>query len=110
MLPNIQNLSQDAERFIEVMWDLTKPSLFKVEIGIDAIDRINLLRDITEVISDYNLNITNIAVKRKESENEVTIRFILEIGDVILLNKLLDDIKNIDSIYDSYRTTPGIDR
>ncbi len=108
--PNIQNLSQDAERFIEVMWDLTKPSLFKVEIGIDAIDRINLLRDITEVISDYNLNITNIAVKRKESENEVTIRFILEIGDVILLNKLLDDIKNIDSIYDSYRTTPGIDR
>ncbi|MBA7493177.1 Bifunctional (p)ppGpp synthase/hydrolase RelA [subsurface metagenome] len=108
--PNIQNLSQDAERFIEVMWDLTKPSLFKVEIGIDAIDRINLLRDITEVISDYNLNITNIAVKRKESENEVTIRFILEIGDVILLNKLLDDIKNIGSIYDSYRTTPGIDR
>lgn len=108
--PNIQNLSQDAERFIEVMWDLAKPSLFKVEIGIDAIDRINLLRDITEVISDYNLNITNIAVKRKESENEVTIRFILEIGDVILLNKLLDDIKNIDSIYDSYRTTPGIDR
>lgn len=108
--PNIQNLSQDAERFIEVIWDLTKPSLFKVEIGIDAIDRINLLRDITEVISDYNLNITNIAVKRKESENEVTIRFILEIGDVILLNKLLDDIKNIDSIYDSYRTTPGIDR
>ncbi|MCK4376883.1 MAG: bifunctional (p)ppGpp synthetase/guanosine-3',5'-bis(diphosphate) 3'-pyrophosphohydrolase [Actinomycetia bacterium] len=108
--PNIQNLSQDAERFIEVMWDLTKPSLFKVEIGIDAIDRINLLRDITEVISDYNLNITNIAVKRKESENEVTIRLILEIGDVILLNKLLDDIKNIDSIYDSYRTTPRIDR
>jgi len=108
--PNIQNLSQDAERFIEVMWDLTKPSLFKVEIGIDAIDRTNLLRDITEVISDYNLNITNIAVKRKESENEVTIRLILEIGDVILLNKLLDDIKNIDSIYDSYRTTPGIDR
>lgn len=108
--PNIQNLSQDAERFIEVMWDLTKPSLFKVEIGIDAIDRINLLRDITEVISDYNLNITNIAVKKKESENEVTIRLILEIGDVILLNKLLDDIKNIDSIYDSYRTTPGIDR
>lgn len=108
--PNIQNLSQDAERFIEVMWDLTKPSLFKVEIGIDAIDRINLLRDITEVISDYNLNITNIVVKRKESENEVTIRLILEIGDVILLNKLLDDIKNIDSIYDSYRTTPGIDR
>jgi GTP pyrophosphokinase len=108
--PNIQNLSQDSERFIEVMWDLTKPSLFKVEIGIDAIDRINLLRDITEVISDYNLNITNIAVKKKESKNEVTIRLILEIGDVILLNKLLDDIKNIDSIYDSYRTTPGMEK
>ncbi len=107
--PNIQNLYQDAERFIEVMWDLTKPSLFKVEIGIDAIDRINLLRDITEVISDYNLNITNIAVKRKEAEKEITIRLILEIGDVILLNKLLDDIKNIDSIYDSYRITPGLD-
>jgi len=106
---NIKFLSKDSERFIEVIWDLTKPSLFKVEIGIDAIDRINLLRDVTEVISNYNLNIINIAV-RKKVEKDITIILTLEIGDVILLNKLLEDLKNIDSIYDSYRVVPGMER
>jgi len=108
--PNIKNLSIDSERFIEVNWDLTQPSLFKVEIGMDAIDRINLLRDITEVIANYNLNITNVVVKGKETEKDITIKLTLEIGDIILLNELLKDLRNIDSIYDSYRITPGMSK
>ena len=46
--PNAQDLKQTPERIIEVAWenDLPKNTSFKVEVFLDALDRMNLLRDV----------------------------------------------------------------
>ena len=47
------------ERIIEVEWEKSAPSStsYKVEIYIEAIDRLNLLRDVTVVLSDMGANV-----------------------------------------------------
>ena len=52
--PNAKDLMQSPERIIEVSWerDMPKNTSFKVEVFIDALDRMGLLRDIVVVFRD----------------------------------------------------------
>ena len=57
--PNAQDLRQTPERIIEVSWesDLPKNTSFKVEVFIEALDRMNLLRDVTVILSEMGANV-----------------------------------------------------
>ena len=47
------------ERIIEVSWDgaPSKGTSFKVEVFIEALDRMNLLRDVTVILSEMGANV-----------------------------------------------------
>ena len=57
--PNAQDLKQTPERIIEVAWenDLPKNTSFKVEVFLDALDRMNLLRDVAIILSEQGANV-----------------------------------------------------
>ncbi|MBE3138208.1 MAG: bifunctional (p)ppGpp synthetase/guanosine-3',5'-bis(diphosphate) 3'-pyrophosphohydrolase [Actinobacteria bacterium] len=104
---NIKNLMNNEEqRFIEVKWDSFAPNKFNAEIQIEAMDRTKLLRDITNIISEYDLNIINASTLRTNKSGLVKFRFIIEISNRYILKDILNNLKQIESVYDVYRVLP----
>jgi GTP pyrophosphokinase len=103
---NLKSLISDSERLIEVEWNLEQPSIFQVEIQVEALDRTKLLRDITNVFAEYDINIVSSSANLKEKVGVMIARFVLEIGNLLLLDNLLSSIKKIDSVFDAFRVTP----
>lgn len=64
------------------------------------------MRDITNVFAEYDINIVSSSANLKEKVGVMIARFVLEIGNLLLLDNLLASIKKIDSVFDAFRVTP----
>jgi GTP pyrophosphokinase len=96
----------DEQRFIEVSWDEYAPYRFNAEIQVEAIDRTKLLRDITNVISEYDLNIINASTQRSNKNSTVKFRFVIEISNKYILKDVMNNIRQVSSVFDVYRVLP----
>ena len=100
-------MSKEDERFIEVNWDSKAPNKFNAEIQIEALDRIKLLRDITSTISEYDINILRANSLKIDKAGHVKFRFLIEINNKFILKDVINNAKQIDSVYDVFRILPG---
>ncbi|MGM0365620.1 MAG: RelA/SpoT family protein [Actinomycetota bacterium] len=104
---NINNLAKmSKQRFIEVEWDKKSPYKFNAEIQIDGLDRTKLLRDITNVISEYDLNIVSANTLKVDKIGHARFRFLIEISNKYILKDVIKNLRQIDSIYDVFRIVP----
>lgn len=104
---NIVNLiDNDEQRLIEVSWDKKAPFKFNAEIQIEALDRTKLLRDITNVIGEYDLNIVTANALSQFKNGHAKFRFIIELADIDILKDVIRNLKQVDSVYDVYRVLP----
>ena len=99
-------MSTENERFIEVNWDSKAPNKFNAEIQIEALDRTKLLRDITNVIGEYDLNILSAHSLKMDKAGHIKFRFLIEINNKYILKDVINNIMQIDSIYDVFRILP----
>lgn len=104
--PNVKLLEKELDRFIDVSWDERLPAAFKVEVKVEALDRTKLLRDITTVLGEYNINILSASVSINK-DHIATTRLTFEVGDLNLLNDILQNIRKIDGVFDAYRVLPA---
>ncbi len=93
--PNIPSLSNE-NRFIDVEWDVSSKTLFIVRLKIVCEDRKNIVRDITEVISNFSMNIQSIDMKAKDGLGYCTL--ILETRDTKQLLRVKKKIKEIPNV------------
>jgi GTP diphosphokinase / guanosine-3',5'-bis(diphosphate) 3'-diphosphatase len=104
---NLSTLScNEDNRFIEVSWDSNAPFKFSVEIEVDAIDRTKLLRDITNTISEYDINITSATALKQKMDGFAKFRFLIEVSNKYILKDLINNLRQIDSVYDAFRVLP----
>ncbi|MFA5866460.1 MAG: bifunctional (p)ppGpp synthetase/guanosine-3',5'-bis(diphosphate) 3'-pyrophosphohydrolase [Actinomycetota bacterium] len=103
--PNVKDLKNEPDRFIKVKWADKVAAAFPVEVKVEALDRTKLLRDITNVLAEYNINIMSASVAI-DRENVTTTKLIFEVGNVSLLKDVLLNIKKIDGVFDAYRVLP----
>lgn len=99
-------MSTENERFIEVNWDSKAPNKFNAEIQIEALNRTKLLRDITNVIGEYDLNILSAHTLKMDKAGHIKLRFLIEINNKYILKDVINNIMQIDSIYDVFRILP----
>jgi len=99
-------MSTENERFIEVSWDSKAPNKFNAEIQIEALDRTKLLRDITNVIGEYDLNILSAHSLKVDKAGHIKFRFLIEINNKYILKDVINNIMQIDSVYDVFRILP----
>ncbi|MBE0429444.1 MAG: bifunctional (p)ppGpp synthetase/guanosine-3',5'-bis(diphosphate) 3'-pyrophosphohydrolase [Thermoleophilia bacterium] len=99
---------QSKERFIHVSWKGASEKAFRAEFQVEAMDRSRLLEDISRTLSDSGINIVS-AQCLTTADHMVKDRFVVEIGDAKLLDTVLDGIKTIDTVFDAYRVTPGME-
>ncbi|HXM87784.1 MAG TPA: bifunctional (p)ppGpp synthetase/guanosine-3',5'-bis(diphosphate) 3'-pyrophosphohydrolase [Solirubrobacteraceae bacterium] len=103
--PNATLLRKDPERFTAVSWDGDQSTAFVVEIQIDAWDRHRLLEDLSRVFSESGANI--LEARCMSAPPMVKNRFVVEVADTHTLKSAITRMRNIDSVFDAYRVTPG---
>jgi GTP diphosphokinase / guanosine-3',5'-bis(diphosphate) 3'-diphosphatase len=106
---NVDSLSQQPERIIDVEWAPTQSSVFLVAIQVEALDRARLLSDVTRVLSDQHVNILSAAVQTSR-DRVATSRFTFEMGDPKHLGHVLKAVRGVEGVYDVYRVTSGRQR
>ncbi len=96
---NILKLKEcDRERLIEVEWGDERNSTYPVDLQILAYDRQGLLRDISQVMADQNLNV--IAVNTQSSTDDQTAHMALtvELFDVEQLSRTMDKLRQLPNV------------
>ena len=104
--PNVKGLMEHPERMIEVGWDSRADAAFRVEIVVECLDRMGLLKDVTIAIGDAGANILSAATSTNR-DGVAVLRFLVEISDASGLDPLLAAISRVESVYDARRLKPG---
>ena len=99
---NVEAISVENQRFLDVKWAPRANSVFLVNIQIEAIDRARLLSDVTKALSDHHVNILSASVTTTRDRVALS-RFTFEMSDPRHLGGILQSIKQIDGVYDCYR-------
>ena len=95
--------SNQGERVVEVKWLAGAASVFLVNIQVEALDRARLLADVTRTLSEQQVNILSAAVSTSKDRTAIS-RFTFEMADATHLDAVLSAVRNIEGVYDVYRT------
>jgi GTP pyrophosphokinase len=92
-----------SERVVGVKWLAGAASIFLVNIQVEALDRARLLADVTRTLSEQHVNILSAAVSTSKDRVAIS-RFTFEMADAKHLDSVLAAVRNIEGVYDVYRT------
>lgn len=104
--PNADDLRRNPERIIEVAWEGEIEAVYQVEIYIEAIDRLRLLQDIVMFLADSGVNIVS-CTTTTHKDDTVEMRFVFEVSDLAVVNRILSDVKHIDGVFGASRVLPS---
>jgi GTP diphosphokinase / guanosine-3',5'-bis(diphosphate) 3'-diphosphatase len=102
---NAVNLAKDPERFVPVSWEGDHEAAFKVELQVNGYDRHRLLEDLSRTLAEAGINI--VEARCLVEHPMVQNRFVVEVVDTATLKAVVNRLRNIDSVFDAYRVTPG---
>ncbi len=97
-------LTNQSDRVVKVSWRIGAGSIFLVNIQVEALDRASLLADVTRTLSDQHVNILSASVSTSKDRTAFS-RFTFEMADATHLDAVLGAVRNIEGVYDVYRTT-----
>jgi GTP pyrophosphokinase len=90
--PNIIH-EEEKERLIEVEWgDVAQ--VYPVTIQVDAWDRVGLVRDISAIIAEEGVNLSEVSMSNHRDES-VTLYFTLEVKSTAQLSKIISRIYSV---------------
>jgi GTP pyrophosphokinase len=98
-------MSKNSNRFTKVSWEGANETSFRVELQVHAWDRTRLLEDLSRTFAEAGINI--LEARCTVSHPMVKNRFVVEVGDTGSLKNCITRLRNIDSVFDAYRVTPG---
>ena len=101
---NIRALDE-PERLLEVSWEQTDSlRLYRVPISIIAYDRAGLMRDISTLLADEKINLSEVAVTTKQEI--ATFQLTMEISDLTRLSRVMTRVEDIPSVVEVFRRQP----
>lgn len=104
--PNAQQLlARNPERFTTVEWSGVSQRAFRVDIAVDAWDRARLLEDLSRTLCEHGADVVTAQIHG--DAGMVHDRFTLDIGDTDTLKLLIADLRQVESVFDAYRLSPG---
>ncbi|HJM71996.1 MAG TPA: bifunctional (p)ppGpp synthetase/guanosine-3',5'-bis(diphosphate) 3'-pyrophosphohydrolase [Acidimicrobiales bacterium] len=100
-------MAEQGDRLIDVDWGGEMGSHFVVSVDLKALDRPGLLRDVTGVLADHQVNVLSTTTSTSGADRVATMRFDFEIVDPTHLETLLRMLRRVDSVYDVHRAVQG---
>lgn len=106
--PNAIDLKREPERLINVSWEGTpsKAASYQVEIYIEALDRMNLLLDVTRVLSEMGANVLSCSTTTHR-DGMVEMRFLFQVSDLGMIDRTLKSLGEVEGVFDARRMVPG---
>lgn len=90
--------SRHRERLIEVDWGDSTKAVYAVNVEIDAYDRPGLLRDITSILANEQVNVLAANTLTDPKSFMARLKLVLEIADVGQLSRILDRIGQLPNV------------
>lgn len=103
---NAAKLKEEPERLVDVSWaGASLPgAASEATVQVEALDRQGLLAEITGVLSEQKLPITALS-SQLGNDYIATVRFTVVVSDTKQLGSLMNQVRNIEGVYDVYRLT-----
>ena len=103
--PNIQFLRSQPERLVEVEWEASPDGTYQVEIEVEALDRVGLLKDILAAVTETKTNVVSVNARvRKDKAGLVNI--VVDIRNVTQLTAVMQRIGQVPEVYSVERVVP----
>lgn len=101
--PNMLRV-KDKERLVQVSWGEAKTT-YPVSVRITAYDRGGLMRDVSTVIADEGISMTQ--VKVDVQSNEATFDLVLNVDNIAHLSRVLARVESLPNVLEARRVRPG---
>ncbi len=101
--PNILRVSE-KERLVKVSWGQPGKT-FTVPVQIKAYDRQGLMVDISNIISDENVNLIDMSMKM--NQHLAVIRLVLGVKGISQLSRILTRLESLPNVFEAKRKRPG---
>lgn len=99
---NVDELLKEENRIIDVKWYNEEKVSYTVEIEVFANDRNGLLADIVQKINSSKAKLLGINARATKERIAIT-ELSIEIDSLDSLNKIIRELKKVDSVYDVKR-------
>jgi GTP pyrophosphokinase len=99
---------QERERLIEVYWETPEEGgsgSFNVDIRIIGIDRKGLVRDISSIMANEDVDILSMRTHSDKKRNQAVMRFTVEVRDISELKGLIEKLSRMPDIVTVKRVT-----
>lgn len=106
--PNAKDLMSEPGRIIEVEWERAPAAStsYKIDVYIEALDRMNLLRDVAATLSEEGVNVLSSSTATQR-DGMVQMRFLFQVSDVEHVDDVLGRLYDIDGVFEARRMFPG---
>lgn len=99
---NVKDLLKEEDRIIDVYWYTEETAAYNVDITVFANDRAGLLAEVIKVLGNVKTKL--IALNSKTTKEHIaTIEITIEVENIEELNKVLKELRKIDSVYEVAR-------
>lgn len=103
--PNMSGADLEGRR-LEVRWAKESAATYPVDILVEAVDRLHLLANIMETISDGATTVGQVHARTDRSK-QATISLTVDIHDVEHMRSLMNRLQQIDGVISVYRAGPS---
>ena len=95
-------LNEESDRLMPVEWDSARSDIFNVRLKVESLDRKGMLKEITEVISGADINITSVDMKVKDVLS--TGYFVVQVNSLKQLDRIINKVSKITGVDGVERT------
>ncbi|WP_198263833.1 GTP diphosphokinase [sulfur-oxidizing endosymbiont of Gigantopelta aegis] len=98
-----QAMEENSDRLTEVEWNHEVNQCYTVTIELIAMDRQGLLRDITAILANIEINVLGVNTSTNKSDYSARMRLSLEIAGIAQLSRALNRISQLSNVIEVYR-------
>ncbi len=111
--PGVGSLANEAERLLEVEWDVASQTLFPTRVSIVSVEQQGLLAKISQILAECEVNITRANVrigghKRAYFDLIVDIRDLKHLEDMFERLKKIKGVLHIERFQEFGKKKPGV--
>lgn len=104
--PNILYQQNTAgERVVEVAWGVDKEQTYPMSIQVHAFDRKGLLKDVSSVFADENVNVTTVSTRSEKKDHSVHMEVDVEVPNLEVMSKVLAKLDQLPNVLEVKRKT-----
>lgn len=101
---NIQHsLAFRPERVMDISWSEDTPQLYPVDILVEVLDRPGIIRDITGLLANEHITLAGLNTHINKETSTGLINMTVELDSLEPLQKLLNQLKQIDGVLKTQR-------